>query len=210
MIARCFILMSERKNSKQMEVYEYIKSQIQLKGYPPSVREICSAVGLSSTSTVHGHLARLEKRGLIRRDATKPRAIEILEDGLYRKEMIDIPVVGTVTAGAPVLAVENIDDYFSIPLNYVKSNRDLFMLKVNGDSMIDAGILSGDLAILEVTSVALNGDIVVALIENEATIKRFFKEKDHIRLQPENQHMEPIIVEDCAILGKLIGIYREY
>lgn len=202
--------MTEPKNSKQKEIYDYIKSQIHLKGYPPSVREICSAVGLSSTSTVHGHLARLEKKGLIRRDPTKPRAIEVLEETSIRKELVDIPIVGTVTAGRPILAVENIEDSFPIPINYIKSNNQLFMLKVKGESMIDAGIYNGDLAIIEQINTAENGEIVVALIENEATIKRFYKERDHIRLQPENKTMSPIIVNDCQILGKLIGLFRDY
>lgn len=202
--------MTEPKNSKQKEIYDYIKSQIHLKGYPPSVREICSAVGLSSTSTVHGHLARLEKKGLIRRDPTKPRAIEVLEETSIRKELVDIPIVGTVTAGKPILAVENIEDSFPIPINYIKSNNQLFMLKVKGESMIDAGIYNGDLAIIEQINTAENGEIVVALIENEATIKRFYKERDHIRLQPENKTMSPIIVNDCQILGKLIGLFRDY
>ncbi|MDF2883602.1 MAG: repressor LexA [Clostridiaceae bacterium] len=202
--------MTEPKISKQKEIYDYIKSQIHLKGYPPSVREICSAVGLSSTSTVHGHLARLEKKGLIRRDPTKPRAIEVLEETSIRKELVDIPIVGTVTAGKPILAIENIEDSFPIPINYIKSNNQLFMLKVKGESMIDAGIYNGDLAIIEQMNTAENGEIVVALIENEATIKRFYKEKDHIRLQPENKTMNPIIVNDCQILGKLIGLFRDY
>lgn len=203
--------MTETKNSKQQEIYEYIKTEIHLKGYPPSVREICVAVGLSSTSTVHGHLARLEKKGFIRRDPTKPRAIEVLEETAIRKEMIDIPIVGTVTAGIPILALENIEDSFPLPINYVKSsNKDLFMLRVSGESMIEAGIFNGDLAIIEQTNVAANGEIVVALLENEATIKRFFREKDFIRLQPENQAMSPIIVKDCNVLGRLIGLYREY
>lgn len=202
--------MAKRQGSKQLEIYDFIKNQIQDKGYPPSVREICKAVGLSSTSTVHGHLSRLEKNGYIRRDPTKPRAIELLKDSIIKKEMIDIPIVGKVTAGMPILAVENIEETFTLPLNFVKSNKDLFMLKVSGESMIEAAILDGDLAIIEKTNTASNGDIVVALIENEATIKRFFKEDGYIRLQPENSTMEPIIVEDCSIIGKLAGIYRQY
>lgn len=173
--------MSESLSSKQREVYEFLKKYSQEKGYPPAVREICEAVGLSSTSTVHGHLKRLEKKGLIKRDATKPRALEIVEFANRKKEMIDIPIVGKVTAGEPILAVENIEDTFTIPLNYIKNRNDLFILKVKGESMIDAGILDGDLAIIEKTESVLNGDIVVALIDNSATIKRFFKEKDHIR-----------------------------
>ena len=195
---------------KQYEIYEFLKRQIYEKGYPPSVREICAAVGLKSTSTVHGHLARLEKKGYIRRDPTKPRAIEILKDSINKKELIDIPVIGKVTAGMPILAVENVEDTFTLPINFLKSNNDLFILNVSGESMIDAGIFDGDLAIIEKCDYAENGDIVIALIENEATIKRFFKEHDHIRLQPENSTMEPIIVNDCKILGKLIALYRRY
>ena len=195
---------------KQKEIYEFLKTYTENKGYPPSVREICEAVSLKSTSTVHGHLKRLEKKGLIYRDPTKPRALEIVELSNEEKELIDIPIVGKVTAGMPILATENIEDMFQIPINYVKHNNDLFILKVTGDSMIEAGILDGDLAIIEQKNVATNGDIVVALIENEATIKRFFKENGFIRLQPENKNYEPIIVEDCSILGKLVGIYRAY
>lgn len=202
--------MAERKNTKQKEVYDCIKKHILEKGYPPSVREICTAVGLSSTSTVHGHLERLEKKGLIRRDLTKPRAIELVKENLIRKEMVDIPIVGKVTAGLPILAVENIEDTFSLPFNFIRSNKELFILNVTGESMIEAGINDGDMAILEKTNYAENGDIVVALIENEATLKRFFKEKDHIRLQPENKTMGPIIVSDCQVIGKLIGLYRIY
>ncbi|WP_032121607.1 transcriptional repressor LexA [Clostridium amazonitimonense] len=202
--------MAEHKSSKQEEIYTFLKSYTEEKGYPPSVREICEAVSLRSTSTVHGHLKRLEKKGLIKRDPTKPRALEILELSMQKKEMVDIPIMGKVTAGMPILAVENIEDTFSIPMNFVKHDKDLFMLKVSGDSMIDAGIFNGDLAIIEKIQTAINGDIVVALIENEATIKRFFKEDDYIRLQPENKTMDPIIVNDCAILGKLVGIYRRY
>ena len=202
--------MSEGLSAKQKEVYEFLKKYSLEKGYPPAVREICEAVGLSSTSTVHGHLKKLEKKGLIKRDATKPRALEICEFANRKKEMIDIPIVGKVTAGEPILAVENIEDTFTIPLNYIKNRNDLFILKVKGESMIDAGILDGDLAIIEKTETVQNGEIAVALIENSATIKRFFKEKDHIRLQPENKTMSPIIVKDCRILGKLVGIYRTY
>lgn len=202
--------MIEIKSGKQSEIYEFIKNQVNTKGYPPSVREICEAVNLSSTSTVHGHLTRLEKKGLIRRDPTKPRAIELLQEPHNKKEMIDIPIIGKVTAGIPILAQESIEDYLTIPLDFVNSTNELFILKVQGDSMIEAGIHNKDLAIIEKTSIASNGDIVVALIENEATIKTFFKEDGHIRLQPENSTMEPIIVDDCKILGKLSGIYRKY
>lgn len=198
------------KKDKQSEIYNFIKDQVQLKGYPPSVREICVAVGLKSTSTVHGHLERLEKKGYIRRDPAKPRAIELLKDSVTRKELIDIPIIGKITAGVPILAVENVEDTFTIPLNFTKTNNDLFMLKVSGSSMIEAGILDGDLAIIEKVNSAKNGDIVVALIDNEATIKRFFREKGHIRLQPENSSMSPIILDDCSILGILVGIYRKY
>ncbi|GAA0673016.1 MULTISPECIES: transcriptional repressor LexA [Clostridium] len=202
--------MAECKNQKQSEIYEFLKKYTEEKGYPPSVREICEAVSLRSTSTVHGHLKRLEKKGLIKRDPTKPRALEILELNHGNKEFIHIPVIGRVTAGMPVLAFENIEDTFALPANFVKHDRELFMLKVMGESMIEAGIQDGDFAIIEKASSANNGEIVVALIDNEATIKRFFKESDHIRLQPENSTMSPIIVDTCSILGKLVAIYRKY
>ncbi|MNI53300.1 LexA repressor [compost metagenome] len=195
---------------KQSEIYKFLKTYTENKGYPPSVREICEAVDLKSTSTVHGHLKRLEKKGFIKRDPTKPRALEIVELNAAKREMLNIPIVGKVTAGTPILATQNIEDSFPIPIEYIKHDRELFMLKVSGESMIDAGINDGDLAIIEQCTTALNGEIIVALIENEATIKRFFKEKDHIRLQPENKTMEPIIVDDCAILGKLVGLFRAY
>lgn len=200
----------KENSDKQTQIYNFLIEFTKSKGYPPSVREICQAVSLKSTSTVHGHLKRLEKKGLIYRDPTKPRALEIVELSNEEKELIDIPIVGKVTAGMPILATENIEDMFQMPINYVKHNNDLFILKVTGDSMIEAGILDGDLAIIEQKNVATNGDIVVALIENEATIKRFFKENGFIRLQPENKNYEPIIVEDCSVLGKLVGIYRAY
>lgn len=200
----------KENSDKQTQIYNFLIEFTKSKGYPPSVREICQAVSLKSTSTVHGHLKRLEKKGLIYRDPTKPRALEIVELSNEEKELIDIPIVGKVTAGMPILATENIEDMFQIPINYIKHNNDLFILKVTGDSMIEAGILDGDLAIIEQKNIATNGDIVVALIENEATIKRFFKENGFIRLQPENKNYEPIIVEDCSILGKLVGIYRAY
>lgn len=202
--------MTEQKHEKQKEVYDFLKKYTEDKGYPPSVREICEAVSLRSTSTVHGHLKRLEKKGLIKRDPTKPRALEIAELSVYKKELIDIPIVGKVTAGVPILAVENIEDTFSMPINFIKNTNDLFILNVCGESMIEAGIHDGDLAIIEKTESASNGDIVVALIENEATIKTFYKEKNHIRLQPENKTMSPIIVDDCKILGRLVGLYRAY
>ena len=200
--------MSELKD-KQLLIYEFLKDFTSQKGYPPTVREICKAVGLKSTSSVHGHLKQLEKEGLIKRDPTKPRALEIV-DSVIKKEMINVPIIGKVTAGLPILANENIEDSFPLPLDYVKHNNDLFMLKISGSSMIKAGILDGDMAIIEKTQTASNGDKIVALIENEATLKTFYRENDHIRLQPENDEMEPIIVDNCSILGKLIGIYRTY
>ena len=196
-------------NDKQLLIYEFLKDFTSEKGYPPTVREICKAVGLKSTSSVHGHLKHLEKEGLIKRDPTKPRALEIV-DSVVKKEMINVPIIGRVTAGLPILANENIEDSFPLPLDYVKHNNDLFMLKISGSSMIKAGILDGDFAIIERTQTASNGDKIVALIENEATLKTFYRENDHIRLHPENDEMEPIIVDNCSILGKLIGIYRTY
>ncbi|MDS0524521.1 transcriptional repressor LexA [Clostridium sp. SHJSY1] len=195
---------------KQSDIYNFLKTYTETKGYPPSVREICEAVSLRSTSTVHGHLKRLEKKGLIKRDPTKPRALEIIELNSAKREMLNIPIVGKVTAGKPILATENIEDTFSIPLDFIKHDRELFVLKVTGESMINAGIHDGDFAIIEKAENASNGDIVVALIDEEATIKRFFKEKTHIRLQPENDTMDPIIVDSCSILGKLVGLFRQY
>ncbi len=195
---------------KQSQIYEFLKNYTENKGYPPSVREICEAVSLKSTSTVHGHLKRLEKKGLIKRDPTKPRALEIVEFLQPKREMINIPIVGNITAGTPILATENIEDTFTLPLDFIKHNNELFMLRVSGNSMINAGINDGDLAIIEKTQHASNGDIVVALIDDSSTIKRFFKENDHIRLQPENDAMLPMIVDDCKILGKLVGIFRSY
>ncbi len=200
--------MNEHKD-KQQEIYEFLKIYTENNGYPPSVREICEGVGLKSTSSVHGHLKRLEGKGLIKRNPTKPRALEIIDNSI-KKEMINIPIVGKVTAGLPILATENIEDTFPVPLEYIKHDKELFMLNISGDSMIEAGIFNGDLAIIEKTQTATNGDIIVALIENEATIKRFFKEANHIRLQPENSTMDPIIVDECSILGKLVGIFRTY
>ena len=195
---------------KQSEIYEFLKNYTENKGYPPSVREICEAVSLKSTSTVHGHLKRLEKKGLIRRDPSKPRALEIAELSTPKKEMISIPRVGKITAGLPILATENVEDTFSLPLDFIKHDKELFMLRVSGQSMIKAGINDKDLAIIERCNDAVNGEIVVALIDDSATIKRFFKEENHIRLQPENDTMDPIIVDDCSILGKLVGIFRAY
>ena len=201
--------MTDEKD-KQSEIYDFLKSYTESKGYPPSVREICEAVSLRSTSTVHGHLKRLEKKGMIKRDPSKPRALEIAELSAPKKEMINIPIVGKITAGLPILAAENIEDTFPIPLDYIKHDNELFMLRVSGQSMINVGIRDNDLAIIESTQRAINGDIVVALIDDSATIKRFFKEKDHIRLQPENDAMDPILVDDCKILGKLVGIFRSF
>ena len=199
---------------RQSEIYDYIKKIVQTKGYPPSVREIGEAVGLASSSTVHGHLSRLEEKGYIRRDPTKPRAIEIVSEQLDEvnvEETIHVPVIGKVTAGVPITAVENIEEYFPLPEHLTSThNSDIFILNVVGESMIEAGILDGDLAIIEKTDSANNGDIVVALIDNEATLKRFFKESSYIRLQPENKSMKPIILEDCKVLGRLVGIYRKY
>jgi repressor LexA len=196
-------------SGKQLEVLEFIKSELFKKGYPPSVREICEAVGLKSTSTVHGHLERLERKGLIRRDPTKPRAIEVLDSSplSIARDMVDVPIVGKVTAGQPILAVENIEDTFPLPADFLRGD-DSFILTVRGESMIEAGILDGDYVVVKQQNYANNGDIVVALIEDEATVKRFYKEKDHIRLQPENSLMEPILVQQVTILGKVTGVFR--
>lgn len=196
-------------NHSQEMILDYIKQMVTEKGYPPSVREICQGVGIKSTSTVHNHLEKLEKSGLIRRDPTKPRAIEILDENthLSKKELVNVPIVGKVTAGQPILAVENIEDTFPIPAEYLH-NGDVFMLTVSGESMIEAGILDGDYVVVRQQNYAENGDAVVALIEDEATVKTFYKESDHIRLQPENSSMEPIIVRDVLILGKVIGTIR--
>lgn len=195
--------------AKQQEILDFMKSEILNKGYPPSVREICTAVNLKSTSSVHSHLAALEEKGYIHRDPTKPRAIEIVDDNfnLVRREIANIPIVGTVAAGQPLLAVENIEGYFPIPAEYL-SNKNVFMLKVKGDSMINAGIFSGDSIMVQQQNTASNGDIVVALVEDSATVKTFYKENGHIRLQPENDSMDPIIVRDCVILGKVMGLIR--
>lgn len=204
--------MYEDLSQKQIEILLFIKSEIQKKGYPPAVREICTGVGLKSTSTVHGHLEKLEQKGYIRKDPTKPRAIEILDKDddflLTRKKTLDVPIVGRVTAGSPILAVENIEDTYPVPLELVEGH-DVFMLKVQGESMIEAGILDGDLVLVKEQNQAYNGEIVVALLGEEATVKRFYKERDRIRLQPENQFMEPIYSRDVSILGKVIGLYRK-
>ncbi len=198
-------------SKKQSEILEFIKERILEKGYPPAVREICEAVNLKSTSSVHAHLETLEKNGYIRRDPTKPRAIEICDDSfqLVRHEMTSIPIVGTVAAGQPILAEENIEGYFPIPVD-MAPNAESFVLKVKGDSMINVGIFSGDQIFVERTNVARNGDTVVALVDDSATVKTFYKENGHIRLQPENDDMEPIIVDNCEILGKVYGVFRLY
>lgn len=194
---------------KQQEILEYIKDQILDRGYPPAVREICEAVNLRSTSSVHAHLESLEKNGYIRRDPTKPRAIEICDDSfqMVRTEMVSLPVVGTVAAGQPILAQQNIESYFPIPAEYAPS-EEAFVLKVKGDSMINAGIFNGDEILVERCSTARNGEIIVALVDDSATVKRFYKENGHIRLQPENDSMDPIIVPDCEILGRVFGVFR--
>ena len=199
-------------SAKQQEILEYLKECILKKGYPPAVREICEAVKLKSTSSVHAHLETLEEKGFIRKDPTKPRAIEILDDtfNLTRRELVNVPIVGAVSCGAPILANENIEGYFPVPPEYLH-NKETFMLKVKGDSMINAGIFHGDLVLVEKGNTAKNSDIVVALIEDSATVKTYYKENGYIRLQPENDSMEPIIVKgDMSILGKVIGLFRTF
>ena len=193
---------------KEKEIYEYIKQQIEEAGYPPSVREICNAVGLSSPSTVHRYINSLEEKGYIIKADSKKRAIKLAkqENGI---DVLSVPVVGFVAAGQPILAEENIEEYFPLPINYAK-NTDMFMLKVKGESMINAGILDGDYVIVEQKETAKNGEIVVALLDDSATVKTFYKEKDHIRLQPENDALEPIIKKDAKIIGKVSGIFRKY
>ena len=191
-------------SDKQREILEYIKEEILSKGYPPAVREICEAVHLKSTSSVHSHLETLEKNGYIRRDPTKPRAIEILDDdfNLTRREVVNVPMIGHVAAGEPILATEHIDNYFPIPAEYIP-NKETFRLKVKGESMINAGIL-----LVKQQPDAENGDIVVALVGDSATVKTFYKEDGHFRLQPENDTMDPIIVDECSIIGKVFGVFR--
>ena len=197
-------------SKKQTEILEYIKNEIINRGFPPSVREICEAVQLKSTSSVHSHLESLEKNGYIRRDPTKPRAIEIVDDNfnLVRREMVNVPMIGNVAAGQPLLAVENIDNYFPIPAEYMP-NAQTFILHVQGDSMVNAGILDGDHILVEECKTARNGEIIVALVEDSATVKTFYKEDGYYRLQPENDYMEPIIVRgNLSILGRVIGVLR--
>ena len=204
-------------SDKEKEILEFMQKQLKENGYPPTVREICKAVGLSSTSTIHGYLARMEEKGFIKKGSQKGRALKVLiggnnkeeEKGFYtQKEMIEVPIIGKITAGEPILAVENIEDTFPIPVDFV-GNSEAFMLKVRGESMVEAGILDGDFILVKKQNTARNGEIVVALIEDEATVKTFYKEKDHIRLQPENSTMSPIIVPDCQILGKVAGVFRK-
>jgi len=210
-------------SKRQAEILAYIKDEVKVKGYPPSVREIAEAVGLASSSTVHGHLERLEQKGFIRRDPTKPRAIEILGDSnpvvneaqaVYSEiysDIMNIPVIGKVTAGIPITAVENVEEYFPLPTSVAPANEQVFMLRVEGDSMMNAGILNGDLVIVKKQFTAENGEIVVAMTEDsEATVKRFYKESDHFRLQPENDALLPILLKQVSILGKVIGVYRTY
>lgn len=194
---------------KQQEILDFIKSEILKKGYPPAVRDICEAVHLKSTSSVHSHLETLEKNGYIRRDPTKPRAIEIMDEDFYmlRHEMVNVPLVGTVAAGQPILATENIESYFPIPAEYVP-NTDTFMLRVKGESMVNAGIFDGDQILVQQQNTASNGEIVVAMIDEEATVKTFYKENGHYRLQPENDAMNPIIADEVTILGKVFGVFR--
>ena len=196
--------------AKQREILEFIKQEILQRGYPPTVREICEAVHLKSTSSVHSHLEALEKNGYIRRDATKPRAIEIIDDNfnLARREVVNVPLVGTVAAGQPILAVENIETYFPVPAEFMP-NEQSFMLRVKGDSMVNAGIFDGDQVLVKQQTSAENGDIVVALVEDSATVKTFYKEDGYYRLQPENDYMDPILVQDnLQILGKVFGVFR--
>jgi repressor LexA len=199
----------EKITPKQQEILQYIKDTILKKGYPPAVREICEAVHLKSTSSVHSHLETLEEKGYIRRDPTKPRTIEIIDDcfNLTRRDVVNVPILGTVAAGQPLYAEENIENYYPIPSDLLP-NGETFMLKVRGNSMINAGILEGDQIIVEHCPTAVNGEIVVALVEDSATVKRFFKENGHYRLQPENDSMDPIIVDHVEILGKVIGLFR--
>ena len=198
-------------SDKQKEILEYIKSEILNRGYPPAVRDICEAVHLKSTSSVHSHLETLEKNGYIRRDPTKPRAIEIIDDtfNLVRREVVNVPLLGRVAAGQPLLAVENIETYFPVPSEYIP-NEETFMLRVTGDSMVNAGIFDGDNILVQRQSTAEDGEMVVALVGDSATVKTFYKEDGHYRLQPENPAMAPIIVDDCTILGKVFGVFRFY
>ncbi|SES29372.1 transcriptional repressor LexA [Salisediminibacterium halotolerans] len=202
----------KKLSARQQAILDYIRGEVLQKGYPPSVREIGEAVGLASSSTVHGHLARLEKKGHIRRDPTKPRAIELIgeenDEVVSETASIQVPVIGKVTAGEPITAIENIEEYMPMPATLVH-NEESFILEISGDSMIEAGIFDGDYVVVQQQNTAANGEIVVAMTdENEATVKRFFKEKDHFRLQPENTTLEPIILDNVQILGKVVGVFR--
>ena len=204
----------QKLSKRQQMIYDFIKSEVEVKGYPPSVREIAKAVGLASSSTVHGHLERIENKGYIRRDPTKPRAIEILDQNVsnVEKDMARYaPVIGKVTAGTPITAIENIEEYTPVPSSIAQGNDSIFILEVEGESMINAGILNGDRVIVKQQSTANNGEIVVAMTDDdEATVKRFYKEKDHVRLQPENDAMEPLQMKNVSILGKVVGLYRNF
>lgn len=210
MDTRCVIM--TKLSKRQQDILAFIKEEVRAKGYPPSVREIGEAVGLASSSTVHGHLARLETKGLIRRDPTKPRAIEILDQEVSTipmQNVIKVPIIGKVTAGLPITAIENVEEYFPLPASFAPADENVFMLEIMGDSMIEAGILDGDYVVVKQQRTANNGDIVVAMTEeDEATVKRFFKEKDYFRLQPENSSLEPIILNSVTILGKVVGVFR--
>ena len=204
----------EGLSDKQVKILQYIKDELTLKGYPPSIREICKAVGLSSTSSVHAHLNTLEEKGYIKKGTNKRRALELIDvddicSDMPKKEIINLPIIGTVTAGSPILAVENIDDTLPISIDFV-GNKESYVLKVKGESMIEAGILHGDLVIVNSQHNAKNGDIVVALIGEEATVKTFYKEKDHIRLQPQNSSMDPILIKEPYILGVVKAVVRKY
>lgn len=195
---------------KQAEIYEFLKEYTEEKGYPPTIREICEAVSLKSTSTVQGHLQRLERKGLIKRDPSKPRALEIPELSAPKKEMVNIPIIGKITAGLPILATENVEDTFPLPIDYIKHDNDLYIVNVDDKGMIDAGINENDLAIIEYNTNAKNGQIVLGAIDDSLIIRRYYKEKDYIRLITENDTMHDFILEDFKILGKLVGIYRSY
>lgn len=204
--------MYEDLSNKQLNILNYIKQSLMDRGYPPAVREICTAVGLKSPSTVHAHLSSLEKKGYIRKDPTKPRAIEILDRDDFsfttKREVVNVPVVGKVTAGAPILAIENVEDSFPVPADFI-GNKQCFMLTVRGDSMVNAGIHDGDYILVSQQKTANDGEIIVALLDDEATVKRFFKEKDRIRLQPENELYQPIYSSDAVVIGKVVGVFRQ-
>ena len=204
----------EGLSDKQVKILQYIKNELTLRGYPPSIREICKAVGLSSTSSVHAHLNTLEEKGYLKKGTNKRRALELIDIddiccNLPKKEIVNVPIIGTVTAGAPILAVENVDDTLPISIDFV-GNKESYVLKVKGESMIEAGILNGDMVIVNSQNTAKNGDIVVALIDDEATVKTFYKEKDHIRLQPQNSSMDPILIKNPYILGVVKAVVRKY